>query len=200
MNYQICSDENLLLMARSQNADAFYTLTKRYFDMKTAICHQASYALSQMFDAWDLNHAFYTTFNACVKSFTLGEGNFHSYMVRSLKNTLIRNAEKLRLFKRVPTISLDYQTASGYLHDVVPDSGEEDPRMYVNYLEEANKYGKLKEDVPDEVLQVARLKIDGCKFKEIGEILGITAKRASRDYKEYERLVDGIVFGGDKTH
>lgn len=195
MNYQLCSDENLLLMARSQNVDAFYALTKRYFDQRKTLCYKASSALSKMFDAWDLNHVFYISFNSCVKCFSLGEGNFHSYLIKCLKNSLIREAEKLHLFRNVPTISLDFQTASGTLHDVVPDSGEEDPRMYVNYLEEARRYGKLKEEITDEVLQVARLKIDGCKYKEIGEILSITPKKASKYYKEYEKAVNSIVFG-----
>lgn len=195
MNYELCSDENLLLMARSQNADAFYALTKRYFDKRQSLCHKASSALSKMFDAWDLNHVFYISFNSAVKCFTLGEGSFHSYLIKCLKNCLIREAEKLHLFKHVPTISLDYQTSSGYLHDVIPASGEEDPRMYVNYLDEARRYGSLKEEITDEVLQVARLKIDGCKFKEIGEILSITPKKASRYYQQYEKAVNNIVFG-----
>lgn len=200
MNYEICSDENLLLMSRSQNADAYYALTKRYFDKRVYLCHLASVALSKMFNSWDLNHTFYQTFNACVKSFSLGDGNFRSYLVKSLKYSLIREAEKLRLFKTPPTVSLDYETAGGHLHDVVPASGEADPRMYVTYLEEANRFGKLKEDIEDEVLQVARLKIDGLKFVEIAKILSITPKKASKDYKIYEKLVNGIVFGGSKIN
>lgn len=197
MNYENCSDENLLLMSRSQNADAFYTLTKRYFDKRRLVCNQASAALSRMFDAWDLNHTFYQAFNSCVKSFSLGEGsNFHSYLVRTLKNALIREAEKLHLFRNVKTVSLDYEVNDGAtLHDVIPASGEMDPRMYVNYLEEAQKFGKLQENMEDEVLQVARLKIDGCKYTEIAKILNISPKRASRDYQKYEELVKKIIIG-----
>ncbi len=197
MNYENCSDESLLLMSRSQNADAYYTLTKRYFDKRKLICNQASSALARMFDAWDLNHAFYQAFNASVKSYSLGDGgSFHSYLVAALKNGMIREAEKLHLFRNVKTVSLDYEVSEGAtLHDVIPASGEEDPRMFVNYLEEAKKFCSAKEEIEDEVLQVARLKIDGCKYTEIAEILSITPKKASRDYEKYEDLVKGIVFG-----
>lgn len=68
MNYETCSDETLLLMSRSQNADAFYTLTKRYFDRRKNLCNQASSALAAMFDAWDLNHAFFLAFNSSLKA------------------------------------------------------------------------------------------------------------------------------------
>ena len=71
MNYETCSDETLLLMSRSQNADAFYTLTKRYFDRRKNLCNQASAALAAMFDAWDLNHAFFLAFNSSLKSYSL---------------------------------------------------------------------------------------------------------------------------------
>ncbi len=198
MNFESTSDESLLLMARSQNADAYCTLTKRYFDKKKLLCNQASAALSCMFDQWDLNHAFYLAFNSTIKSYSLGEGSFHSYFVRCLKNALIREAEKLHLFKNVPTVSLDFVSSDSNestLHDVIQDTGEEDPRMYVNYLEEAQKFSRLKEKIDDEVLQVARLKIDGCKFTEIAKILSISPKRASRDYEKYEELVKSIVFG-----
>ncbi len=198
MKFDTCTDESLLLMARSQNADAYCELTKRYFNKKKLLCSQASAALSCMFDQWDLNHAFYLAFNASIKSFSLGEGTFHSYLVRCLRNSLIREAEKLRLFKNVPTVSLDFQTSSDgeeTLHDVIQDTDEEDPRMYVNYLEEVKSFSKMKENIDDEILQVARLKIDGCKYTEIAEILAITPKRASRDYEKYEELVKGIVFG-----
>lgn len=198
MNFDSCSDESLLLMARSQNAEAYCILTKRYFDKKKLLCSQASAALASKFDTWDLNHAFYLAFNATIKSFQLGEGTFHSYLVRCLKNALIREAEKLHLFKNVPTVSLDFSTSESEestLHDVIPNTGEEDPRMYVTYLEEIKKFAKLKDEIDDEILQVARLKIDGCKFTEISEILSIPAKRASRDYQKYEELVKNIVFG-----
>ena len=197
MNYETCSDETLLLMSRSQNADAFYTLTKRYFDRRKNLCNQASAALAAMFDAWDLNHAFFLAFNSSLKSYSLGEGSFHAYLVRSLKNALIREAEKLHLFKNVKTLSLDREMGSDgmTLHDVIPANGEIDPKMYVTYLEEALRFGKVQDGLEEEVLQVARLKIDGCKFTEIGKILSISPKRASRDYDKYKELVKGIVFG-----
>ncbi len=198
MNFETSSDESLLLMARSQNAEAYCALTKRYFDKKRLLCSQASAALSSKFDQWDLNHAFYLAFNASIKSYSLGEGSFHSYLVRCLKNALIREAEKLHLFKNVPTVSLDFvssESSESTLHDVIQDTGEEDPRMYVNYLEEVQRFAKCKEGIDDEVLQVARLKIDGCKYTEIAKILSISPKRASRDYEKYEELVKEIVFG-----
>ncbi len=198
MNFESSSDESLLLMARSQNADAYCTLTKRYFDKKRLLCNQASAALSCMFNQWDLNHAFYLAFNSSIKSYSLGEGTFHSYFVRCLKNALIREAEKLHLFKNVPTVSLDFSSSESdgaTLHDVIQDTGEEDPRMYVTYLEEVQRFAKCKGQIDDEILQVARLKIDGCKYTEIANILSISPKRASRDYEKYEELVKNIVFG-----
>lgn len=192
MLFNRCNDENLLLMARSQNPDAFYALTKRYFDMRHTLYQQASAPLAKMFDAWDLNHAFFTAFNSSIRSFELGQGSFHAYMVKALRNAMIRDAEKLHLFKGPKTISLDEENEHGTLHDVVPAKGE-DPRMYVNYLEEARAYGKAKGTLSEEVLQVARLRLDGCKFKEIAEILSISPRRASRDFKLYEEAVSKIV-------
>ena len=170
-------------MARSQNPDAFYALTKRYFDMRHTLYQQASAPLAKMFDAWDLNHAFFTAFNSSIRSFELGQGSFHAYMVKALRNAMIRDAEKLHLFKGPKTISLDEENEHGTLHDV-------------NYLEEARAYGKAKETLSEEVLQVARLRLDGCKFKEIAEILSISPRRASHDFKLYEEAVSKIVIKG----
>ena len=197
MNYDSCSDESLILLSRSQNADAFYALTKRYFVIRIPLCRIASAALASYFDAWDLNHVFYVTFNDCLNDFKFGSGSFKSYLIRSLRHALIREAKKLHLFDHVPTVSLDYEpNGQDTLHDVIGSSGD-DPRCYLDYFEEAERLGLLKEKLNPDVLKVARLRLDGMTFSQIAELLSIHSKKAQRLYAIFKEAATSIVVGGN---
>ena len=197
MNYDACSDESLILLTRSQNADAFYILTKRYFQVRVLLCRLASAALASYFDPWDLNHVFYVTFNDCLNDFKFGSGSFKSYLIRSLRHAMIREAKKLHLFDHVPTLSLDYApNGQDTLHDVIGSSGD-DPRRYVDYFEEAERLGVLKEKLEPDVLKAARLRLDGMTFPAIAEVLGVSPKKAQRLYAAFKEAAQKIVVGGN---
>lgn len=151
-----------------------------------------------MFDKWDLNHAFFVAFQNVMKSFRLGHGYFRKYFIQTLRYTMIHEAETLKLFKETPTIiNLDetgYSDHGETLHDVIGEDGD-NPRMYIDYFEEATKVGKAIKGIDQETLSVARLRIKSLTFQEIADMLGFSVSKCRRLYANYEQSISDIIFG-----
>jgi hypothetical protein len=198
-SFETSSDEALLLLSREGNLDARFVLTERYFRLRKESAKRASYALAKILEDWDLNLSFFIAFENCFMGYQFGKGRFSTYFLGSLRHEMSKEAEKEHLLDGLNPVSLD-NTVPGSegeytFHDVISSTGE-DPRIYVNYLEEAMSLGKIGEDLTEETLEAARLRIDGLSFRAIAEKMNVNIKRVRKLYSQYEKYVSGkIKFG-----
>ncbi len=186
------SDEDLIVMWRVGQAEGCVVLTERYCHRQEELLRRASYALSRILASQDPDLLFATAFENCLHAYQPGKGPFLPYFLNSLRHDMSKAAAKEHLLDGQSVLSLDNKVPGleGELtfHDALAANGE-DPRDYVNLLEEARRLGKIKDDLAPEVLDVARLRNDGCSFRAVAEAKGINIKKARKLYARYEKYV-----------
>lgn len=190
VTYSTESDEELLFLTRGGDISAHLALTKRYFDKKEVYAKQASAALSSLFDKWDLNHIFFLSFLKATDNFEFGtKASFRSYFLTCFRHEMVAEASSSRLFKRLSTRSLDGEIAGGkedskaaLLAEIIP-APEEDPNLFVDYLDEMILDPRYKGAITEKALAVARLRINGYSFTEIARITKDTPRQCQYLYR-----------------
>jgi DNA-directed RNA polymerase specialized sigma24 family protein len=199
-SYGYSSDEALLLLSRCGDLGARYELTERYFRRRTNLFYRASYPLARLLESWDLNLCFFIAFENCFLGFQFGKTRFESYFLESLRHEMSREAEKAHLLDGQSPLSLDNEVPGSEgectFNDIVPADGEE-PTLFVDCQEDAERLEGIGEDLSAEALKVARLRNDGLSYRAIAEKLGINIKKARRLYARYEECVRAKL-GGSK--
>lgn len=186
-------DEALILLAREGKAEARNLITERYFKARKKLAKRASYSMVIILSDWDLNYAFFTAFENCFETYRFKKIRFETYFLQALRHEMRKEAEKQHLFNREAPLSLDNEVPGSdgefTFHDVLP-SACEDPRLYVNYLEEAHSLGKITSDLDTRVLRVARLRINGLSYREIADATSLSPKQAKTLFTKYEKYVE----------
>jgi hypothetical protein len=192
-------DEELILLWRMNVPCAKEILTKRYYEARDLHARRASPGLYYQISSWDLNQRYFVTFLSCLENYTFGNARFQKYLETALGHD-IAHYVKNRQECDFSLLSLDgfvHEDESELtLHDVVPAGQSSDPRLFIDYFDEAMALGRAPRLIDKEVLRVASLRIEGCTFAEISARLKITPKKARVRYEKYEKEVRKIIARG----
>lgn len=188
-------DEELLLMARFGHEKAREELISRYMKRRRSHARTAYPSSTYLLDDWDINHAFFSAMLSAMSGYSFQSGEkFFSYYMKVYGNSLLKEIkDKSRYRNGVQIVSLDEGITThdedSFLSDVIPLANE-DPRLYVDYLEEAGRIGLIEEQLDPKVLEVGRLRLSGCTFNEIMEKLSITRKKARILYDKFQDYIE----------
>jgi hypothetical protein len=193
-------DEELILLWRMNVSCAKEILTKRYYDARDLHARRAAPGFYNQISAWDLNQRYFVTFLNCLENYTFGNARFQKYLETALGHDIARFVKNKQECD-FSLLSLDgfvHEDESELtLHDVIPAGQSSDPRLFVDYFDEAMALGRAPKLIDKEVLRVASMRIDGYTFAEISSTLKITPKKARVRYEKYEKEVKKIL---EKSH
>jgi hypothetical protein len=194
------SDESLFSLWLSGNAEARNELSERYFHFRLAHCHKVAPLLASRLDSGDLNYVSFVAFQSAVDHYSLSLGSFLNYYLSVLGHEVIKKAKELSLIGSEKILSLD-APISGHdeeisLHDVVSLGEVDNPKIYLNYMEEASGLGCLPKSIDRRVLSVARLHQEGHSFVSIAGLMHETHKQVRSKYSLYKNFIEhGIKIG-----
>lgn len=193
------SDESLLMLARRGNVSAHLALTKRYFDRKHILAKQASAPLASLFDSWDINHIFFTTFLHASDRYELGQmAKFSTYFLTCFRHELLAEAKANKIFERGMVLSLDAECSSDYsdgsfaLSDVIA-APDENPMRYVDFFDECLENGNDEYQIDPQAVDVARLKIYGYSFRAIARLMNQSVRRCKNLYLLFLGMVKRLL-------
>jgi hypothetical protein len=175
-------------------------LVKRYFDQRYYHARRSAPGVYKNFDNWESNQSFFTVYFACEQSYRFGEARFRKYLETSLSHALYRkNTSDLPLSSIVYLDeTINGEKSEMTFHDVVSSSSGDDPRIYLNYLEEVYLLEKAPKQIDGMVLAVARLKVEGHSLNECAALLHISPKQAKTRYAKYVAYIRKTLAKGDK--
>lgn len=184
-------DEELLLAWIQGSSVAQGLLTDRYFKLRFAMSEMVFPGISHTLDSWDLNHAFFLSFENALKNYEFGKCRFESFFLKIYGHELQRESMKKNLNNNRFFYSLESEIdKDGDLcfHDVIK-SPNEDPRLYIDYIEQAERIGKLPKELDRDALKVMKLKEEGFTFNEIADALNYSLKKVRRLYEVFKKYV-----------
>jgi len=199
MSFDGIADEELLLLIRSGRSGAQETLFQRYFEARGFHCRRAAPEISRRVFDWDLNTNYFQIFLKCQNSFQFGKALFKNYFETALRHELYRSLQQHQR-DRFNCLSLDDPLASGdgdlTFHDVVSSYEGEDPRLYLNYIEEAYRLKKAPKEITEDILRVALLRGENLTYPEIARRLGLSVKMCKDRYAKYTKVIERIINHG----
>lgn len=199
MNFEKLSDEELLILIREGVPGAQEALFKRYFDQQVYHCRRAAPGIYKRIREWDLNYDYFQVFLKCQNDYRFGRSLFKNYFEAALRHE-IYHAYTILVKEGFGPISLD-DPLSSYsddltLHDVVSSYSEDDPRIYLDYLEEAYKLKKAPKEITSDILDVAIMRGENMTYPEIARRLHISTKMCKDRYNRYCKAVRHIIERG----
>lgn len=194
------SDESLFSLWLSGNVEARNELTVRYYRYRLYHCHKVAPLLTAKFDSGDLNYVTFVSFQNALDHFSLMLGSFLNYYLTILEHEVSKKARELALIGPESPLSLDAPVFGKEdemsLHDVIPSGEQNNPKMYLNYMEEAEGLGCLPKTIDRRVLAVARLRYEGHPFASIAKLLHESDKQVRSKYALYKNFIEhGIKIG-----
>jgi len=199
--FQKLSDETLLLQARSGNDGALTFLTKRLVERQRCLYSFTYPSMLSSFASGELNHIYFDTIAIAISRYDFNDqASFQTFFLTLLRHALIHAYAKLPQAKGLVGFSLDYEFANCgddvnsiiTFHDVVP-SNNEDPRIYIDYLEELDIIGQLINNLPSICIDIARLRISGLTYKKISELCSIGIRKVKSLHEQFLNAVRTMI-------
>lgn len=193
-------DEELLIWIRLGRSEAQEVLFQRYFAAHAFHVERSAPGITKLLGTWEINNVFFETFLHSIETFGFGRSCFRNYFEKCLRHDLFRALNDRDLVARDECVSLDGPlngTDEMTLHDVLPSQSAEDPKSWIDYLEEAYRLRSAPKRLTEPVLAVARLRCQDWTFREIAARLGISERAAKGRYLTYKGLVERIIHHGD---
>lgn len=195
-NYQLASDEDLLLLSRSGDALAQNELDVRYCKNHEYIIRNLASDLLRFRSICDLSAVAFQCYLRCLGCYEFGAASFHTFYQLCLGHELSRVRKDVYEERRC-VFSIDEDTRSAEeltYHDVIPSSSIYDnPTKYVDYFEEIYALNLAPSSINPETLVVARLRLNGMEFKEIAHKLRISIRKVYYRYSVFEEEVKKLV-------
>ena len=186
-------DEELLLLSRFGHEGCRELLTKRYYATRDFHARRAAPGAYSSYSSFDLGTEFFSTFLNALSSFRFGQGLFKNYLEKALTHDMYRNiskavADRSNVFHLDEPLKNDDQSELTF-NDVIPASNYDDPRVYLNYAEEAMALGDAPEELDKKVLLIASLRFEGKTIKEIMRLTNMTLKMVKSRYKVFSDFI-----------
>jgi hypothetical protein len=183
------SDEQLVLLARSGDQEAFAELCRRYYPKRYLYYYRSASSYWQKIGEGECNATFFSTLLDCVANFRVGEVRFAVYFGKALHHNLFRDYRERYPGGEYP-LSLDQYVGAEEegtcLADCIPCSSEEDPRVAYTFLESVEKLSALKNDALSRFdLRVAEMRNEGKSYRFIAERYRCSIKRVRIAYDHY---------------
>jgi hypothetical protein len=198
------SDESLFSLWLSGNVEARNELTLRYYHYRQAHCHKVAPLLAGRLDSGDLNYVTFVAFQNAVDHFSLSLGTFLNYYLSILSHEIVKKGKELSLIGNEKVISFDAPVYGDddemSLHDVISVGEGDNPKIYLDYMEEAEGLGCLPKKIDRRVLAVARLHQEGHSFTSIAGLMHESHKQVRTKYSLYKNFIErGIKIGTFKN-
>lgn len=195
-NYNLASDEELLLLSRSGDEKAQNQLDLRYCKNHKRFVYLVAPDLIRFHSICDLSAIAFQCYIRCISRYEFGSSYFRNYYETCLRNDFARVRKDVYEERSGVVVSLDETRSIDELtyHDVIPSSCIYDnPQKYIDYFEEIYSLNLAPSCIDSEVLFVARMHLNGVSFKEIGDLLHISSRRAYYRYRVYEEEVKKLL-------
>lgn len=195
------SDESLLLQARSGDETALTFLTKRLVERQRCLYSFTYPGMLSSFLSGELNHIYFDTIAVAISRYDYNDGaSFQTFFLTLLRHALIHAYAKLPQSKGIVGLSLDFEASNSgddvngtiTFHDVISASNE-DPRAYVDYMEELDSLGMLSENLPSICVDVARLRMHGVTYQKIADLFGISLRKARAFHAQFLNAVKEMI-------
>lgn len=191
--YSLTSDDELLLLSRFGNFECRNELDKRYCLCRNYHVNRVMPEILCFYSSWDVSNASLTIYLKCLELYRFGHGCFESYFETALHHELAHMKAALWRNGFTPC-SMDEEKfgkdKNESLHDVISsDSLNDNPQQYIDYFEGALALKKAPKKIDQEVLMVARMRLEGTSFSTIAERLRISVCCAYHRYEAYRREV-----------
>ncbi len=202
MDSDALKDEELLLLSRLGVAGALETLTSRYYAKREYHAKRAAPASYFYLNAFDLGSEFFNSFLHAVNSFRFGNSRFRRYFESALGHDIARKVgevfeESKNIYLSDCALKSDGEDTNVTFCDVIPSSGYDDPRIFLNYADEAIALGKAPKELNRSVLLVASLRLKGKSYAEIMELTGLSYKVVKTRFKAFRDFVTASVLSGE---
>lgn len=189
--YDPLTDEELLLLTRAGDNNAFTLLVRRFLGpSRKGDINRACPGIFSHYSLWEVSSVVLTTFWSCMDGYRFGTVRFHSYYLSALRFNLNRFMyQETRERKRL--VSLDTPIANNTtfcLHDSLSIEGTmDDPKNFINYFETLDAIKKLPKAVSKQTLQIAKMKAQGMTFTEIALAMKMSYRQV---YDRYQRFIE----------
>ncbi len=198
MNYLELNDEELLLLTRLGDYTAHGQLDDRYYQSRRLHAARARLGLGPAYEAFE-NHGFFLkSLENAAESFRFSLSRFRKYMETILGNDIAKVAKEEKkkgaasLSEPISPLLEDEVT----FEDVVSCSKFEDPKIYLNYFEEAVLLSKLPKRLKKRTIEVVSLRLEGHSYSSIAANLKVAPSTAKRHFQAFLAFViDTLDYG-----
>lgn len=196
-NLKHLSDEELLLLSRMGNLATRDALAKRYYDNRYFHACRALPGAKYAYDVYEFNQEFFTTFYNATESFRFGSARFKRYLETALGHDMARCAKKnpAMISLDAPIPHLKDETIT--FEEVMTATSMSDPKVYLNYAEEALALKQAPDYIDKKVLLIASLKIEGKTFAEISRLTKMTLKQVKLRFGKFAKFLKDAIEKGE---
>ena len=189
--YDSLSDEELILLTRCGDINAYSLLVRRFCGpSRNCDIYRAAPEILQRYSLWEVSSVLLATFWDCLDGYRFGTVRFHTYYISALRYNLFRY-DNQHAKEKAMTTSIDASVKNDdeyTLHDILSTNDpNDDPRHFLNYYETLKSFDKLPKEISPITLEIARMKINGLTFVEIAEALNMTYRQV---YTRYQKFID----------
>jgi len=192
-SFDSCSDEELVLLMRVGLENARETLAGRYYKNRFLHCRRAMPGNGNLSYSMEFSQTFFATYLACENNYRLGTAKFRKYFETALRHDMcVANGFSQVGGKTVYSLDeaiSDDENSELSFSDCMPCSQYEDPRIFLNFAEEAFALKETPAFIDKKALAVASLRIDGCTYQEIADLLKISLKQAKTRYAKFRDFI-----------
>lgn len=196
------TDEQLVALIRNRDVEANNILAERYYGEHQILLHLAGSPFLKALGESESNHAFFVAYLSAVDKFRPGRGgSFRTYFVKILSHQILKSLNEETKNPLGNALSLDAplndeNEDSACFSDCCHGDLTSDPKIFLDYMEEAEQLGALPKYLDRRTLLIARLRIEGHSFEEIARNLHSTIRVVRGQFLRYQDFVnDGIKIG-----
>lgn len=196
------TDEQLVALIHNRDVEANNILAERYYGEHRVLLHLAGSAFLKTLGESESNHAFFVAYLAAVEKFRPGKGgSFRTYFVKILSHQILKSLHEETKNPLGNALSLDAplndeNEDSPCFSDSCRGEAMNDPKIFLDYMEEAEQLGALPKYLDRKTLWIARLRIEGHSFEEIARNLHSTIRVVRGQFLRYQEFVhEGIKVG-----
>lgn len=191
------TDEELVeKIELEEDANAYNELARRYFKMRFFLAKYYGSDTNHYLDEWDINGAFFHAFLRATKTYdSKRHTSFLTYFRHVYENEVIATYRAKQRSIPSGVISLDEEMYGGddgdafTLCEMVPsNSAMDDPVAFMRYMDVLRITKKLPQDVPEDALNIVRLKTKGYSLRAAAKELCLKysyARRVLQQFRNY---------------
>lgn len=186
-------DEELVLLCQQGHDPSWEKLTQRYLYRARGLANFVLPEYTSFFQQCDVEECMLISLMNAVYAYKTGVRGFFKFMVVVYRNELIKMLEENKTFIRYSCISLSDSVPGSEesltFEDVIADT-KEDSASFCNTMFQSSNVKDAMGKLDSLTKNIVMLKLQGMRYQEIADALGISYKIARTRYLKYKALMD----------